>query len=412
MIYTHSHVDHFGGVLGVVDADTDVPIVAPERFLEHAVSENVYAGDGDAAPRHVLHRRRRCWTRRRPAGRRRAGPGRLDRHGRADRARPWTSPTPGRRRPSTASGSSSSSRPGTEAPAEMNFYFPDRRALCLAENATHNLHNLLTLRGARGPRPAVWSRYLAEAIELFADDADVAFASHHWPTWGTREHRRGSSPSSATSTPTCTTRPCGCSTRVWSAREIAETDRAAARAGRGLAHPRLLRLGQPQRQGDLPALPRLVRRQPRAPVAAPAGGGRRSATSRSSAASTPTVGQGAGVRRPTATSASPPSCATHAVFADPDHDDAQDAARRRPHAARLRVGVRDLAQLLPDRRPGTAARRRADRRHRGRGDGPGDDRHPALRLPRHPRRRAEGVGASAVDPLALHRHRRDATGWS
>ena len=75
--------------------------------------------------------------------------------------------------------------PGTEAPAEMNFHFPDRRALCMAENATHNLHNLLTLRGAQVRDPRIWSRYLDEAVELFAADSDVVFASHHWPTWGT-----------------------------------------------------------------------------------------------------------------------------------------------------------------------------------------------------------------------------------
>ena len=74
--------------------------------------------------------------------------------------------------------------PGTEAPAEMNFLFPDHRALCMAENATHNLHNLLTLRGALVRDPRIWSRYLDEAIELFSGDTDVAFASHHWPTWG------------------------------------------------------------------------------------------------------------------------------------------------------------------------------------------------------------------------------------
>ena len=75
--------------------------------------------------------------------------------------------------------------PGTECPAEMNFYFPAHRALCMAENATHNLHNLLTLRGAQVRDPRIWSSYLDEAIELFARDADVSFASHHWPTWGT-----------------------------------------------------------------------------------------------------------------------------------------------------------------------------------------------------------------------------------
>jgi alkyl sulfatase BDS1-like metallo-beta-lactamase superfamily hydrolase len=76
------------------------------------------------------------------------------------------------------------STPGTEAPSEMNFFFPDRRALCMAENATHNLHNILTLRGAVVRDARIWSRYLNEAITLFGNQADVAFASHHWPTWG------------------------------------------------------------------------------------------------------------------------------------------------------------------------------------------------------------------------------------
>jgi alkyl sulfatase BDS1-like metallo-beta-lactamase superfamily hydrolase len=74
--------------------------------------------------------------------------------------------------------------PGTEAPAEMNFLFPERRALCMAENATHNLHNVLTLRGALVRDPHVWARYLDEAIELFGERADTLFAQHHWPRWG------------------------------------------------------------------------------------------------------------------------------------------------------------------------------------------------------------------------------------
>src|SRR5690606_29901969 len=74
--------------------------------------------------------------------------------------------------------------PGTEAPAEMNFLLPDHRALCVAENATHTMHNILTLRGALVRDARVWARYLDEAIALFAEHADVAFASHHWPTWG------------------------------------------------------------------------------------------------------------------------------------------------------------------------------------------------------------------------------------
>ena len=104
--------------------------------------------------------------------------------------------------------------PGTEAPAEMHFYFPRFRALCMAENATHNLHNLLTLRGALVRDPHAWSGYLTEAIDTFADRADVVFASHHWPTWGREQHRRIPCRCNAICTPTCTTRRCGCSTRA------------------------------------------------------------------------------------------------------------------------------------------------------------------------------------------------------
>ncbi len=67
----------------------------------------------------------------------------------------------------------------------MNFYFPDKRALCMAENATHTLHNLLTLRGALVRDPHVWSKYLTESINRYASRTDVLFASHHWPTWDT-----------------------------------------------------------------------------------------------------------------------------------------------------------------------------------------------------------------------------------
>ena len=73
--------------------------------------------------------------------------------------------------------------PGTEAPAEMNFYFPDFHALCAAENASHTLHNILTIRGAVVRDAHAWAHYLTETIDLFGDELDVVFASHHWPTW-------------------------------------------------------------------------------------------------------------------------------------------------------------------------------------------------------------------------------------
>jgi alkyl sulfatase BDS1-like metallo-beta-lactamase superfamily hydrolase len=185
VIYTHAHLDHFGGVLGVVGAGTTVPIVAPAHFLEHAVSENVYAG--------VAMLRRSYYyaavsVPKGPAGTLGIGLGAGGSTG-----------TPGLIAPTldiTRTGQEEvldgvriifQMTPGTEAPAEMNFYFPDKRALCMAENATRNLHNLLTLRGAQVRDPRIWSRYLAEAIELFGRQSDVAFASHHWPTWGTSE---------------------------------------------------------------------------------------------------------------------------------------------------------------------------------------------------------------------------------
>ena len=185
VIYTHAHLDHFGGVLGVVDADTEVPILAPEHFLEHAVSENVYAG--------VAMLRRSYYYA--AVGLPKGATGTLG----IGLGAGGSTGTPSLIAPTlevTYTGQEEildgvrivfQMTPGTEAPAEMNFYFPDKRALCMAENATHNLHNLLTLRGAQVRDPRIWSRYLAEAIDLFADQSDVAFASHHWPTWGTAE---------------------------------------------------------------------------------------------------------------------------------------------------------------------------------------------------------------------------------
>ena len=95
----------------------------------------------------------------------------------------------------------------------MHFYFPRYRALCMAENATHTLHNLLTLRGALVRDPHVWSKYLTEAIETFGARTDVAFASHHWPTWD-RERVISFLSTQRDLYPTCTIRPCACSTRA------------------------------------------------------------------------------------------------------------------------------------------------------------------------------------------------------
>jgi alkyl sulfatase BDS1-like metallo-beta-lactamase superfamily hydrolase len=180
VIYTHSHVDHFGGVQGVV-AD-EVPILAPAGFLEHAVSENVYAGN--AMNRRAVYMYGAVLDRG-PAGQIGAGLGLTNSTGSIGLIPPTIDIThTGQEETVDGVRISFQLTPGTEAPAEMNLLFTQQRALCMAENATHNLHNLLTLRGAQVRDPRIWSRYLTEAINLFADQADVAFASHHWPTWG------------------------------------------------------------------------------------------------------------------------------------------------------------------------------------------------------------------------------------
>ncbi len=183
VIYTHAHIDHFGGVLGVVDAQTDVPIIAPEHFLEHAVSENVYAGTAMLRRSYYyagVHLPQSA------AGTLGVGLGAGGSTGSTGLIAPTLEIThTGQEETVDGVRMVFQMTPGTECPAEMNFAFPDKRALCLSENATHNLHNLLTLRGAQVRDPRIWSRYLSEAIDVFARDADVAFASHHWPTWGT-----------------------------------------------------------------------------------------------------------------------------------------------------------------------------------------------------------------------------------
>lgn len=186
VIYTHSHVDHFGGVLGVTSqAEVDsgaVAVLAPEGFTEHAVQENVYAGP--AMTRRATYMYGSLLSRG-PRDQVGCGLGQAASTGEVAIIVPTVD--------IRATGETHiidgveiefQMAPGTEAPAEMHFYFPGFRALCMAENATHNLHNLLTLRGALVRDPRAWAGYLTEAIDAFGDRADVVFASHHWPTWG------------------------------------------------------------------------------------------------------------------------------------------------------------------------------------------------------------------------------------
>lgn len=159
-----------------------IPVIAPYGFLEHAVSENVYAGTAMARRAAYMYGAVLPRGERGQVG---AGLGQTTSTGSVGLIPPTLTITrTGQEEEVDGIRMVFQLTPGTEAPAELNIHFPDHRALCMAENATHNLHNLLTLRGAEVRDPRVWARYLAEAVTLFGADTDVAFASHHWPVWG------------------------------------------------------------------------------------------------------------------------------------------------------------------------------------------------------------------------------------
>ncbi|MEC9000333.1 MAG: alkyl sulfatase dimerization domain-containing protein, partial [Actinomycetota bacterium] len=186
VIYTHSHVDHFGGILGMVDPDRieagEVPIVAPEGFLREAVAENLLAGP--AMGRRAMYQFGMLldWS---EYGHVDQGLGKGVPTGASALVPPTIEIT------ETGQGLVLDGiriefqlTPESEAPAEMHFYFPEHRALCMAENCTATMHNVLTLRGALVRDTLMWSRYIDEALDRWGDVSDVVFASHGWPHWG------------------------------------------------------------------------------------------------------------------------------------------------------------------------------------------------------------------------------------
>ncbi|NBQ04148.1 MAG: MBL fold metallo-hydrolase [Actinobacteria bacterium] len=189
VIYTHSHADHFGGVLGVTTkADVEngkCQIIAPVGFLHEAIAENVIAG--------VAMSRRATYQfgpllPTGPQGHVDSGLG----NSVPTAAPSLLAPT----RDITYTGEELvvdgvrivfQLTPETEAPAEMNFFFPDFGWLCMAENCSHTMHNLVPIRGALVRNALNWSKYINESIELFADKTDVLFTSHNWPRWGRQD---------------------------------------------------------------------------------------------------------------------------------------------------------------------------------------------------------------------------------
>ena len=186
VVYTHSHADHFGGVKGVTTQD-DVDaglcaVIAPEGFMEHVIAEGVYAGTAMARRAAYMYG---AALPRGPQSQVGVGLAQTTSTGTLSLIAPTdTIRATGETRTVDGVRIEFQLTPGTEAPAEMNLMFPDHDALCMAENATHVLHNVLTIRGALVRDARIWARYITEAIDLFGERMDVVFASHHWPTWG------------------------------------------------------------------------------------------------------------------------------------------------------------------------------------------------------------------------------------
>ena len=189
VIYTHSHVDHYGGIEGIIDSTQvksaknpdGIAIYAPEGFIEEAVSENVLAGN-------VMSRRATYMygnlIEKSITGQVDGGLGKTTSTGTVSIIAPTDIiNTTGQKIKVDGVDIIFQNVPGSEAPAEILFYFPQFHALCASEDATHTMHNLYTLRGAKVRDAIAWAKYLSETIELFGDDVEVVFASHHWPTW-------------------------------------------------------------------------------------------------------------------------------------------------------------------------------------------------------------------------------------
>jgi alkyl sulfatase BDS1-like metallo-beta-lactamase superfamily hydrolase len=186
IIYTHSHSDHFGGARGMVDqADLDagkVKVIAPQGFLEHAVSENIIAGT--AMARRAVYQFG-FYLPKGTDGQVSAGIGQAVSLGSPSLLPPNVTIThTGETLTVDGVKLEFQMTPGTEAPAEMNVYLPDLRALCMAENANASQHNVLTPRGALVRDAKVWADDLTESLSRYGDKTDFLFTSHAWPRFG------------------------------------------------------------------------------------------------------------------------------------------------------------------------------------------------------------------------------------
>ena len=186
VIYSHSHVDHFGGVKGIVSEEEvqagNVQVIAPEGFEKHAVSENIYAGT--AMGRRASYQYG-TMLEGGETGSLAIGIGMGQSKGKTSYISPTLEITQtGEKHTIDGVEIEFQLTPGTEAPAEMNFWIESKNALWMAENCTGTLHNLYTLRGAQVRDGNAWAEYIMESLALYGDKADVVFQSHNWPHWG------------------------------------------------------------------------------------------------------------------------------------------------------------------------------------------------------------------------------------
>jgi len=186
VLYTHSHIDHVGGVRGIVDeADVKagkVKIYAPEGFLENFVSENLFAGTAMGRRASYMYGN---LVNPGPQGTVTAGLGISTSNGTITLIVPTDLITKtGEKRLIDGIEYEFLMAPGSEAPSEMMWYLPKFKLINTAEDATHTMHNLYTLRGAKTRDARLWPMYLNQAIQMWGDKYEVQITMHHWPTWG------------------------------------------------------------------------------------------------------------------------------------------------------------------------------------------------------------------------------------
>lgn len=191
VIYTHSHVDHYGGVRGVINEEDvkagKVKVYAPLGFVEHAVAENVMAGTAMSRRASYMYGNLLPPS---ATGQLGAGLGTTTSAGSVTLIPPTDIiKTTGETHVIDGLTYQFLYAPGSEAPAEMLYYIKEKKALNTAEDSTHTLHNTYSLRGAKIREPLPWSKYLNEALKLWGDDVQVMYAMHHWPVWGNKEVR-------------------------------------------------------------------------------------------------------------------------------------------------------------------------------------------------------------------------------